>query len=71
MIEKPITYKDLNKLQDADGRYFKLSYRMMGNVIKETRIFQYKYNLNNFLLRNEALFESSALYLLEDEKKED
>lgn len=67
MIQTPIKYSDLDDYQECDGRYFMLKYKFIGHVIKETRIFTYKYNLNNFLSKNEALFQSSALFVLDEE----
>lgn len=67
MIQKPIEVSDLVNYQECDGRYFMLKYKMIGHIIKETKIFMYKHNLNAFLYKNEALFESSALYVLDEE----
>jgi len=68
MKQTPIKYNELSDYPEKLGRYYMISFIMMDHIFKETKIFQYKYNLNNFITKNSKQFSSSRLWVLDEEE---
>lgn len=66
LVERPLKLNELLTYNDADKRYFKISYLYMGNVIRETKIFKHQSNLNQWLNRNVNLTTGLRAWIIEE-----
>ena len=68
LTETPMPIRKLTTYNDKDGRYFKVSFRYMGGVIRETKIFQSRKNLERWLYLNNSLVTGLKGWLIEEEE---